>query len=66
MIVSGGSACSSDSALPSHVLDAMRIPSTHIHGSIRITLAHTNTTDEVVNTLCPALQRVLERMQPRT
>jgi cysteine desulfurase len=36
--VSAGSACTSDSIKPSHVLEAIRVPESHIHGSIRITL----------------------------
>ncbi len=35
--VSAGSACTSDSILPSHVLQAISVPETHIHGSLRIT-----------------------------
>jgi cysteine desulfurase len=56
---SGGSACAADSVLPSHVLTALRVPPDFIQGSLRITLSHTNTVDDVRNILCPALRRVL-------
>lgn len=57
--VSSGSACTSDTDLPSHVLAAMRVPAEYIRGSVRITLAHTNVSEEVTGLLCPALQRLL-------
>jgi cysteine desulfurase len=61
VLASGGSACTSESALPSHVLDAMRVPSRYIQGSIRITLSHLNTLDEVTTRLIPALVQLLEK-----
>ena len=61
VLVSGGSACSADSSLPSHVLDAMRVPLRYIHGSIRITISHLNTTEEVSQLLVPALVKLLEK-----
>ena len=45
--VSTGSACSSKSLEPSHVLAALGIPPEQIHGSLRITLGRENTMDEV-------------------
>lgn len=42
IVASGGSACSTGSTLPSHVLDAIGVPIPYIHGSIRMTLSHTN------------------------
>ena len=60
-LVSGGSACNTDSALPSHVLAAMGVPVDYIHGSVRITLGHTTTLADVRNVLCPALARLLSR-----
>lgn len=45
--VSTGSACSSKSLEPSHVLMALGIPSEEIHGSLRITMGRENTMDEV-------------------
>ncbi len=45
--VSTGSACSSKSLEPSHVLATLGIPPEQIHGSLRITLGRENTMDEV-------------------
>ncbi len=45
--VSTGSACSSKSLEPSHVLAALGIPPKQIHGSLRITIGRENTMDEV-------------------
>jgi len=44
---SSGSACTSGSLEPSHVLRAMGVPATAIHGSIRFSLSRYNTEDEV-------------------
>jgi cysteine desulfurase len=44
---SSGSACTSGSLEPSHVLRAMGVPFTAAHGSIRLSLAVTNTEEEV-------------------
>ena len=44
---SSGSACTSGSLEPSHVLRAMGIPFTAIHGSIRFSLSRYNTEEEV-------------------
>ena len=60
ILVSGGSACTSDSPLPSHVLSAMGIPMEYARGSLRITLSHLNTKEEVNTRLIPALQQVLD------
>ena len=57
--VSGGSACTSDADLPSHVLAAMRVPTEYIRGSVRITLGHTNQPAEVTDQLCTELRRLL-------
>ena len=45
--VSTGSACSSKSLEPSHVLMALGISPEEIHGSLRITMGRENTMDEV-------------------
>jgi cysteine desulfurase len=45
--VSTGSACSSGSLEPSHVLTALNIPPVEIHGNLRITLGRENTMEEV-------------------
>ncbi len=44
---STGSACSSNSLDPSHVLLAIGLPHEVAHGSVRITLSHTNTEEDV-------------------
>ncbi len=44
---SSGSACSSGSLEPSHVLRAMGIPYTSVHGSIRLSLSRFNTDEDV-------------------
>ena len=49
--VSSGSACSSDSLQPSHVLLAMGIPAECAHGTIRFSLGKYNTKEEIDYTL---------------
>ncbi|MDR1946859.1 MAG: cysteine desulfurase NifS [Desulfovibrio sp.] len=44
---SSGSACTSGSLEPSHVLRAMGVPFTFAHGSLRLSLSRYNTQDEV-------------------
>jgi cysteine desulfurase len=46
LAVSTGSACTSGSAEPSHVLAAMGIPSERIRGSLRVTLGRTTVAAE--------------------
>ena len=43
---SSGSACTSGSLEPSHVLQAMRVPFTAIHGSVRFSFSRYNTAEE--------------------
>ncbi len=45
--VSGHSACHSGDLDPSHVLSAMQVPETHLHGSLRISLSRNSTKGEV-------------------
>ena len=59
LVASGGSACSAESTLPSNVLVTIGIPNCFIHGSIRLSFSHTNTQDEVVSVVIPALQKTL-------
>jgi cysteine desulfurase len=57
---SGGSACNTGTGLPSPVLVAVGIPREYIQGSVRLTLSHTNTLQEIATILCPALKSVLD------
>jgi cysteine desulfurase len=63
---SSGSACTSGSLEPSHVLRAMHIPFTAIHGSIRFSLSRYTTDDEVDRVLevFPTIVANLRRMSP--
>ena len=58
---SSGSACSSGSLEPSHVLRAMGVPFTSAHGSIRFSLSRYTTDDEIDYTL-KVLPGVVERL----
>ena len=49
--VSSGSACSSDSLQPSHVLLAMGIPAEFAHGTLRFSMGKYNTKEEIDYTL---------------
>jgi cysteine desulfurase len=58
---SSGSACSSGSLEPSHVLRAMGVPFTSAHGSIRFSLSRFTTEDEIDYTLS-VLPGIIERL----
>ncbi len=63
---SSGSACTSGSLEPSHVLRAMGVPFTAAHGTIRFSLSRYNTEDEIdyiIEHLPPVIQR-LRDMSP--
>jgi cysteine desulfurase len=59
---STGSACTTGSAEPSHVLLAMGVEPGAAHGSLRLTLGR-GSTDEGVRLTVDAMRRVLERMR---
>lgn len=63
---SSGSACTSGSLEPSHVLMSMKVPFKSAHGSIRFSLSHYNTKEEmdiIITTLVPVIQK-LRDMSP--
>jgi len=60
---SSGSACTTGSLEPSHVLRAMQLPYTAAHGTIRFSLSKYNTRadiDEVIAKLPPVIARLRE------
>ncbi|HEY7125473.1 MAG TPA: cysteine desulfurase NifS [Ktedonobacterales bacterium] len=59
---SSGSACTSASLDPSHVLVAMGIPVELAHGSLRLTLGKENTQEDI-DTICEALPGILEQLR---
>ena len=63
---SSGSACTSGSLEPSHVLRAMGVPFTAAHGSIRFSLSRYNTEEEVDYTIekIPAIINRLRELSP--
>jgi len=63
---SSGSACTSGSLEPSHVLRAMNVPFTAIHGSIRWSLSRFTTEDEIdyVISKLPAVIDEITRISP--
>ena len=63
---SSGSACTSGSLQPSHVLRAMGVPFTAIHGSVRFSLSRYNTEAEIerVIEIVPAVIKELRELSP--
>ncbi|MGD0999299.1 MAG: cysteine desulfurase NifS [Candidatus Brocadiia bacterium] len=59
---SSGSACTSGSLEPSHVLRAMGIPFTFAHGSIRMSLSRYNT-DADVDAVIASLPGIIQRLR---
>jgi cysteine desulfurase len=59
---SSGSACTSGSLEPSHVLRAMGVPFTAAHGSIRFSLSRYNTQEEVDFTL-EKMPEIIQRLR---
>ena len=64
--VSTGSACASGSLDPSHVIRAMGVPFTAIHGSVRLSLSRYSTEEEVDYVLAklPPVIRELRELSP--
>lgn len=59
---STGSACASGSLEPSHVLRAMNVPGTAVHGSIRFSLSTYNT-EEDVDAVLTELPKIVHRLR---
>lgn len=58
---SSGSACTSGSLEPSHVLRAMNVPFTSIHGSIRFSLSRF-TTEKEIDYVCETMPKIIDRI----
>jgi len=63
---SSGSACTSGSLEPSHVMKAMGIPYTAAHGTVRFSLSRYNSMDEVERVIAavPPIVEKLRRLSP--
>ncbi|MBU1699923.1 MAG: cysteine desulfurase NifS [Candidatus Eisenbacteria bacterium] len=59
---SSGSACTSGSLEPSHVLRSMNIPFTAVHGSIRFSLSRYNT-DEEIDRIIEVFPRIVSNLR---
>lgn len=59
---SSGSACTSGSLDPSHVLLAIGLPHEIAHGSLRLTISEENTKEEV-DTVVEAIKEIVERLR---
>lgn len=58
---SSGSACTSGSLEPSHVLRAMNVPFTAVHGSIRFSLSRF-TTEKEIDYVCEQMPAIIEKL----
>jgi cysteine desulfurase len=59
---SSGSACTSGSLEPSHVLRAMKVPFTAVHGSVRFSLSRYNT-DKEIDTIIAVFPEVVANLR---
>ena len=59
---SSGSACTSGTLDPSHVLKAMQVPFTAIHGSVRISLSRYNN-EEDIKRIIEVLPDIIARLR---
>ncbi len=58
---SSGSACTSGSLEPSHVLRAMGVPFTSLHGSIRFSLSRYNTEEDIIQVI-QTLPHIIDKL----
>lgn len=65
IMASGGSACTSESLGPSHVLIAMGIPEETAYGSLRLTLGQDNS-EEDVDYVLEVLPEIVNRLRTRS
>ena len=63
---STGSACTSGSTEPSHVLKAMNLPAKALHGALRLSLSRENSSDDVDRVIeeLPGIVAALRQMSP--
>jgi cysteine desulfurase len=63
---SSGSACTSGSLEPSHVLRAMKVPFTAVHGSVRFSLSRFNSDEDIDKTIeiFPQIVANLRKLSP--
>lgn len=59
---SSGSACTSGSTEPSHVLKAMKLPVSRLHGAVRLSLSRENT-DEDIDRVLEVLPEIIEKLR---
>lgn len=59
---SGGSACNSGSAAPSHVIEAIRVPKEYKNGVLRLTIGEENTMEEM-NRVVSVLKTKIEELR---
>lgn len=59
---SSGSACSSGSLEPSHVIRAMGVPFTAVHGSLRFSLSRYNT-EEDINQVIKVMPEIVDKLR---
>jgi cysteine desulfurase len=59
---STGSACAAGSLEPSHVIRAMGVPFTAVHGSVRFSLSRYNTEDEV-DAVLEAMPKIVGKLR---
>ena len=63
--VSSGSACSSGSMEPSHVLRAMKVPFSHLRGAVRFSLSRDNSNRDIERVI-EVLPRVIDELRTQS